>query len=135
MRLVSVNVGRPREVDWRGRKVTTSIWKSEVPDRRWVDRLNVAGDEQAGLRAHGGEHRAIYVYDVSAYRHWERELGRDDFVHGQFGENLPVEGLPDTEVCIGDRYRIGDALFDVTQPRVTCHKICVRMGEPGMPAL
>src|SRR5215218_3429495 len=135
MQLLSVNVGQPREVEWRGRKVLTSIWKSEVPDRRWVSRLNVSGDAQADLAAHGGEHRAIYVYDVSAYRHWERELGRDDFVHGQFGENFTVEGLPDDEVCVGDRYRIGGALFEVTQPRVTCHKLGVRLGEPRMPAL
>jgi ferredoxin-NADP reductase/MOSC domain-containing protein YiiM len=135
MRLVSLNVGRPREVDWRGRKVLTSIWKAEVPDRRWVDRLNVAGDAQADLVGHGGEHRAIYVYDVSAYRHWERELGRDDFVNGQFGENFTVEGLPDDEVCVGDRYRVGGALFEVTQPRVTCYKLGLRMGEPQMPAL
>jgi ferredoxin-NADP reductase/MOSC domain-containing protein YiiM len=135
MRLMSVNVGQPREVDWRGRRVLTSIWKSEVPDRRWVSRLNVAGDAQADLAAHGGEHRAVYVYDVSSYRHWERELGRHDFVNGQFGENFTVEGLPDDEVCVGDRYRIGTALFEVTQPRVTCYKVGLRMGEPRMPAL
>src|SRR5215208_1615166 len=135
MRLLSLNVGRPREVDWRGRKVLTSIWKSEVADRRWVDWLNVAGDAQADLVGHGGEHRAVYVYDISAYRHWERELGRDDFVHGQFGENFTVEGLPDDEVCVGDRYRIGGALFEVSQPRVTCHKVGIRMAEPRMPAL
>ena len=75
------------------------------------------------------------MYDVSAYRHWERELGRDDFVNGQFGENFTVEGLPDDEVCVGDRYRIGGALFEVTQPRVTCYKLGLRMGEPRMPAL
>jgi ferredoxin-NADP reductase/MOSC domain-containing protein YiiM len=135
MRLLSLNVGQPREVDWGGRKVVTSIWKDAVPDRRWVDRLNVAGDAQADLAAHGGEHRAVYVYDVSAYRHWERELGRDDFVNGQFGENFTVEGLPDDEVCVGDRYRVGGALFEVTQPRVTCYRLGLRMGEPQMPAL
>jgi ferredoxin-NADP reductase/MOSC domain-containing protein YiiM len=135
MRLVSLNVGVPREVDWRGRKVLTSIWKTEVPDRRWVDGLNVAGDAQADLVAHGGAHRAVYVYDVSAYRHWERELGREDFVNGQFGENFTVEGLPDDEVCVGDRYRIGGALFEVTQPRVTCYRLGLRMDEPQMPAL
>src|SRR3954463_5357209 len=135
MRLLSVNVGQPREVDWNGRTVRTSIWKSEVHDRRWVTRLNVAGDAQADLTAHGGEHRAVYVYDISAYRHWERELGRTDFVNGQFGENFTVQGLPDDEVCVGDRYRIGGALFEVTQPRVTCYKVGLRMGEPRMPAL
>jgi ferredoxin-NADP reductase/MOSC domain-containing protein YiiM len=134
-RLVSVNVGRPRDVRWRNRVIRTSIWKASVPDRRWVGRLNVAGDEQADLVGHGGEHRAVYVYDLSAYRHWERELGRTDFVLGQFGENFTVEGLPDEQVCIGDRFRIGEALFEVTQPRVTCHKLGVRMVEPRMPAL
>jgi MOSC domain-containing protein YiiM len=135
MRLVSVNVGQPREVEWRGRPVRTSIWKAEVPDRRWVSRLNVDGDAQADLVAHGGEHRAVYVYDLSGYSHWASELGRDDLVQGQFGENFTVEGLPDDEVCVGDRYRIGGALFEVTQPRVTCHKIGIRMDEPRMPAL
>src|SRR4051812_21726723 len=135
MRLLSVNVGQPREVRWSGRTVRTSIWKSEVPDRRWVSRLNVAGDAQADLVGHGGEHRAVYVYDISAYRHWARELGRDDFVNGQFGENFTVEGMPDDEVCVGDRYRIGGALFEVTQPRVTCYKIGLRMDEPRMPAM
>lgn len=135
MRLLSVNVGRPREVRWGGRMVRTSIWKSEVPDRRWVSRLNVAGDAQADLVGHGGEHRAVYVYDISAYRHWERELDRDDFVNGQFGENFTVEGLPDDEASVGDRYRIGGALFEITQPRVTCYKVGLRMGEPRMPAL
>ena len=90
MRLLSVNVGQPREVDWRGRRVRTSIWKSEVQTAGGSSRLNVAGDAQADLAAHGGEHRAVYVYDVSSYRHWERELGRDDFVSGQFGENFTV---------------------------------------------
>jgi MOSC domain-containing protein YiiM len=135
MRLLSVNVGQPREVDWRGRKILTSIWKSEAPDRRWVTRLNVDGDAQADLVGHGGEHRAVYVYDVSAYRHWERALGRDDFVNGQFGENFTVEGLRDDEVCVGDRYRIGSAVFEVTQPRVTCYKVGLRMDEPRMPAM
>ena len=83
MGLLSVNVGQPREVDWRGRKVRTSIWKSEVPDRRWVRCLNVAGDAQADPAGDGGEHRAVYVYDVSAYRRWERELGRDDRVNSR----------------------------------------------------
>src|SRR5215212_491876 len=135
MQLLSVNVGQPREVEWRGRQVLTSIWQSEVPDRRWVSRLNVGGDAQADLAAHGGEHRAVYVYDVSAYRHWERELGRDDFVYGQFGENFTVEGLSDDDVCIGDRYQIGTAIFEVTQPRVTCYRVGIRMNDSRIPAL
>jgi ferredoxin-NADP reductase/MOSC domain-containing protein YiiM/ferredoxin len=135
MRLLSVNVGLPREVPWRGRTVRTAIFKSPVSGRRHVGRLNVEGDGQADLVGHGGEHRAVYVYDRSAYEHWSRFLGRDGLVSGQFGENFTVEGMPDDEVCIGDRYRIGDAIFEVTQPRVTCFKLGMRLEEPRMPAL
>jgi MOSC domain-containing protein YiiM len=90
---------------------------------------------QADLVGHGGEHRAVYVYDRSAYEHWSEVLGRDDLVRGHFGENLTVEGMSDDEVCVGDRYRIGDATFEVTQPRVTCFKVGLRLEEPRMPAL
>src|SRR5918992_1689191 len=133
--LLSVNVGLPREVQWRGRTVRTAIFKSPVDGRRRVRRLNVDGDGQADLLGHGGEHRAVYVYDRSAYEHWSEVLGRDDLVPGHFGENLTVEGMPDHEVCVGDRYRIGDATFEVTQPRVTCYKVGLRLEEPRMPAL
>jgi ferredoxin-NADP reductase/MOSC domain-containing protein YiiM len=135
MRLLSVNVGLPREVPWRGRTVRTAIFKSPVSGRRHVSRLNVEGDGQADLVGHGGEHRAVYVYDRSAYEHWSQFLGHDDLVAGQFGENFTVEGMPDDEVCIGDRFRIGDAIFEVTQPRVTCFKLGMRLEEPRMPAL
>lgn len=135
MRLLSLNVGRPRTVTWRGRQVRSAIWKEPVYDRRWVDALNVAGDAQADLVGHGGEHRAVYVYDRSAYEHWSEFLGRHDLVPGHFGENFTVDGLPDDEVCVGDRYRIGDAVFEVTQPRVTCFKLGLRLDEPRMPAL
>ena len=100
-----------------------------------VRRINIDGDDQADRLAHGGEHRAVFVYQLDSYRYWERELGRDDFTHGQFGENFTVEGLADDEVCIGDRYRIGEALFEVTQPRVTCYRVGIRMDEPAMPSL
>ena len=100
-----------------------------------VRRINIDGDDQADRLAHGGEHRAVYVYQLDSYRYWERELGRDDFTYGQFGENFTVEGLADDEVCIGDRYRIGGALFEVTQPRVTCYRLGIRMDEPAMPSL
>ncbi len=135
MRLLSVNVGLPREVEWRGRTVRTAIFKSPVEGRRRVRRLNVDGDGQADLVGHGGEHRSVYVYDRSAYEHWSQVLGRDDLVRGHFGENFTVEGMPDEEVCVGDRYRIGDATFEVTQPRVTCFKVGLRLEEPRMPAL
>ena len=134
MRLLSVNVGLPRDVPWRGRTVRTAIYKSPVVGRRRVRRLNVDGDGQADLVGHGGEHRAVYVYDWSAYEYWSEFLGRDDLVPGHFGENFTVEGMPDDEVCVGDRYRIGGAVFEVTQPRVTCYKVGLRLEEPRMPA-
>ena len=96
---------------------------------------NIAGDGQGDLAGHGGEQRAVFVYQMDAYHYWESFLGRSDFVFGQFGENFTVEELPDSEVCIGDRYRIGDAIFEVTQPRVTCYRVGIRMNEPRMPAL
>ena len=135
MKLLSLNVGLPRDVAWRGRTVRTAIFKSPVDGRRRARRLNVDGDGQADLVGYGGEHRAVYVYDRSAYEHWSEFLGRDDLVTGHFGENFTVEGMPDDEVCVGDRYRIGDALFEVTQPRVTCYKVGLRLEEPRMPAL
>jgi ferredoxin-NADP reductase/MOSC domain-containing protein YiiM len=135
MRLLSVNVGLPREVQWRGRTVRTAFFKSPVDGRRLVRRLNVDGDGQADLVGHGGEHRAVYVYDKSAYEHWSEFLGRDDLVPGIFGENFTVEGMPDDEVYVGDRYRIGGAVFEVTQPRVTCYKLGMRLEEPRLPAL
>src|SRR5437762_1589411 len=134
-RLLSVNVGLPRDIEWRGRIVRTGIWKDPVQGRRRVKRLNVEGDGQADLGGHGGEQRAVFVYQIESYRYWEERLGRRDFTHGQFGENFTIEGLPDDEVCIGDRYRIGTALFEVTQPRVTCYRVGIRTNEPQMPAL
>src|SRR5436853_5929597 len=133
--LLSVNVGLPREIEWKGKTVRTAVWKDAVQGRRKVGRLNIDGDGQGDLQGHGGEHRAVLVYQIDSYRYWERELGRKDFVFGQFGENFTVEGLPDDEVCIGDRYRIGSALFEVTQPRVTCYRVGIRMDEPRMAAL
>src|SRR5438309_1540678 len=134
-KLVSINVGLPRDVAWRGGKVHTAIWKLPVQGRIAVRRLNLDGDGQGDLAGHGGEHRAVMVYQMQAYRHWEAHLGRNDFSLGQFGENFTIDGLPDDEVCIGDRYRIGSALFEVSQPRVTCYRVGIRTDEPRMPAL
>src|SRR4051794_20735622 len=134
-RLVSVNVGLPRDVEWDGRTVRTAIWKEPVEGRRMVRRLNVDGDGQGDLQGHGGVNRAVFVYQIESYRHWEDALARDDFTYGQFGENFTVEGLADAEVCIGDRYRIGSAVFEVSQPRVTCYRVGMRMNEPRMPSL
>jgi ferredoxin-NADP reductase/MOSC domain-containing protein YiiM len=130
-----VNVGLPKDVPWQGRTVHTGIWKSPAAGPVMARRLNLDGDGQGDTSGHGGEQRAVFVYQIQSYRHWEQHLGRDDFEYGQFGENLTVDGLPDDEVCIGDRYRIGEAEFEVTQPRVTCYRVGLRLGEPQMPAL
>src|SRR5271167_3459916 len=134
-RLLSVNVGLPRDISWEGKTLHTAVWKSAVQGRRMVRRLNIDGDGQGDLAGHGGEHRAVFVYQTGSYHYWEKQLGRNDFTFGQFGENFTVDGLADDEVCIGDRYRIGSALFEVTQPRVTCYRVGIRMNEPRMAAL
>ena len=134
-RLLSVNVGLPQHIEWHGKTVNTAIWKTPVAGRCRVGRLNIDGDDQADRAGHGGEQRAVFVYQIEAHRYWEQRLGRSGFVPGQFGENFTVEGMPDDEVCIGDRFRIGTALFEVTQPRVTCYRVGIRMAEPQMAAL
>ncbi len=134
-RLLSVNVGKPHEIAWHEKTVYTSVWKEQVEGRHFVRRLNIDGDAQGDLAGHGGEHRAVLVYQMDSYRYWERELKRHDFAFGRFGENFTVEGLADSEVSISDRFRIGGAVFEVTQPRVTCYRVGIRMGEPRMAAL
>jgi ferredoxin-NADP reductase/MOSC domain-containing protein YiiM/ferredoxin len=133
--LLSVNVGLPKDVPWRGKTVFTGVFKDAVAGPRRVRRLNVDGDGQGDLAGHGGEQRAVLVYQIGSYRHWERELGRDDFAYGQFGENFTIDGPGDDEACIGDRYRIGGAVFEVTQPRVTCYRVGIRMDDARIPAL
>src|ERR1700756_2760372 len=133
--LLSVNGGRPQGVTWHGRTVRTAVWKGPAAGPRLVRRLNVDGDGQGDLAGHGGEQCAVFVYQIEAYQYWQRQLGRDDFEFGQFGENFTVRGLPDDEVCIGDRFQIGEALFEVTQPRVTCFRVGIRMDDPRIPAL
>jgi ferredoxin-NADP reductase/MOSC domain-containing protein YiiM len=133
--LVSVNIGMPKDVPWQGKTVHTGAWKYPVGGPAMVRRLNIDGDGQGDLAGHGGEQRAVLVYQLDSYRHWAQQFGRDDFSYGQFGENLTVDGMADAEVCIGDRYRIGEAEFEVTQPRVTCYRVGLRLGEPGLPAL
>src|SRR5262245_53706703 len=133
--LLSVNVGLPQDVAWGGRIVHTAVWKRPVEGPRMVRRLNIDGDGQGDLAGHGGKHRTVFVYQIESYRYWQEELGRDDFSYGQFGENLTVTGLADDQVCIGDRYRIGEAVFEVTQPRVTCYRVGIRMSDPRIPAL
>lgn len=134
-KLVSVNVGMPKDVQWRGKTVRTGIWKTPVAGSVMVRRINVDGDGQGDLAGHGGEQRAVMVYQRESYDYWRTYLGRDDLEPGHFGENFTVTGLADDDVCIGDRYRIGDAEFEVTQPRVTCFRVGLRLNEPEMPNL
>jgi ferredoxin-NADP reductase/MOSC domain-containing protein YiiM/ferredoxin len=133
--LLSVNIGMPKKVPWDGKNVFTGVFKDPVSNKRRVGKLNIEGDGQGDRAGHGGEQRAVFVYQIDSYHYWERELGRDDFVYGQFGENFTVDGLGDDEVCIGDRYQIGTVTFEVTQPRVTCYRVGIRMNDPRIPAL
>jgi MOSC domain-containing protein YiiM len=128
-RLLSVQVGKLRQIESGHRSVRTAIYKEPVLFRVRARRLNLEGDRQADLRVHGGPDKAVYAYDLSGYAHWRRELGAG-LPHGQFGENLTVEGMPESRVRIGDVYRIGDALLQVTQPRSPCFKLSLKMGRP-----
>ncbi|MHA7653002.1 MOSC domain-containing protein [Mycobacterium sp. ML4] len=134
-KLVSVNVGMPKDARWNDRTVYTGIWKTPVDGPVMARRLNLDGDGQGDLGGHGGEQRAVLVYQIESYEYWTNYLGRDDLRPGHFGENFTVSGLADDEVCIGDRYRIGAAEFEVTQPRVTCFRVGMRLGEPRIPSL
>src|SRR3954454_9488933 len=134
-RLISVNVGLPHDIVWQAKAVHTAVWKAPLSGPRMVRRLNIDGDGQGDLGGHGGEHRAVLVYQTDSYRYWQSQLHRNDFTYGQFGENFTVDGLSDQEVCVGDRYRVGGALLEVTQPRVTCYRVGIRMNEPRMAAL
>jgi ferredoxin-NADP reductase/MOSC domain-containing protein YiiM len=133
--LLSVNVGLPKNVNWQGRTVLTGVWKYPVEGPQMVRRLNIEGDGQGDLAGHGGEQRAVLVYQLASYWYWRAHFGRSDLTFGNFGENLTVDGLADDEVCIGDRYQIGEAEFEVTQPRVTCYRVGLRLGEPELPSL
>ena len=133
--VVSVNVGLPKDVAWQGRTVRTAVWKTPVTGRILARRLNLDGDGQGDLHGHGGEQRAIMVYQLGSYRYWANYLGRSDLVAGNFGENLTVEGLADNEVCIGDRFSIGGAVVEVSQPRDTCYRVGIRLNYPEIAAL
>ncbi|ORB73722.1 MOSC and FAD-binding oxidoreductase domain-containing protein [Mycobacterium scrofulaceum] len=134
-KLISVNVGMPKNVRWHDKTVYTGVWKTPVEGPVMARRLNLDGDGQGDLSGHGGEQRAVMVYQSESYDFWKSYLGRDDLVPGHFGENFTIAGLPDDDVCIGDRYRIGEAEFEVTQPRVTCFRVGLRLDEPQMPNL
>ena len=130
MKLLSVNVGLPREVEWDGRIIRTSIFKTPVPGQVRVRKLNLDGDEQSDLTVHGGIHKAVYVYPSEHYAFWRNEFPNADLDWGSFGENFTTEGtLDDKAVHIGDRFRIGSAEFVVTQPRMPCFKLGIRFGR------
>src|SRR3989454_2185403 len=132
MKLLSINVGLPREVEWRGKAVRTSVFKAAVPGRVRVTRLNVNGDQQSDLSVHGGADKAIYAYPSEHYAFWRNELPGTDFSWGAFGENLTTEGLLEDRVHIGDRFRAGSAEFIVTQPRMPCFKLGIRFNRPDI---
>jgi MOSC domain-containing protein YiiM len=134
MTLISINVGLPREIIHRGQAITTGIFKLPVAGPVWLGRMNLIGDGQADLRVHGGADKAVYVYPFEHYAFWAGELGRNDFSHGQFGENFTTEGLLENEVSIGDVFQIGVARVQVTQPRSPCFKLGIRMGDENLPA-
>lgn len=130
MKLLSVNVSQPKEVSYNGERIKTGIFKEPVSGRAMMRRLNLDGDGQGDLSVHGGIHKAVYVYPMEHYDYWKRELGRDDLTYGKFGENLTVEGMLEETVHIGDVFRIGEALVEVSQPRVPCFKLGIKMGNP-----
>lgn len=130
MKLLSVNVSPPAEVMHKGKTVTTGIFKEPVNGRLTLGTLNLDGDGQADLTGHGGIYKAAYAYSVENYDYWERELGRTDFTFGQFGENFTVEGMLEDGIHVGDVFRVGGALVEVTQPRVPCYKLGIKMGLP-----
>lgn len=132
MKVISVNVGLPREVKWHGRDVTTGIYKNPVQGRIALRRLNLDGDRQADLSVHGGKDKAVYCYPMEHYEYWKKELGRQDLPLGVFGENLTVEGLLEETVQIGDRFSIGSAEVVVTQPRLPCYKLGIRFESDDM---
>lgn len=132
MRLISVNVGQPRLVEWKGDAVETSIFKEPVAGPVTVGRTNLDGDRQADLAVHGGVDKAVYVYPGEHYPFWRAALRRSDLSWGMFGENLTTEGLDETTVRVGDRITIGTAEFEVSQPRLPCHKLGIRFGRADM---
>src|SRR5947209_13446135 len=132
MKLLSINVGLPQEIDWRGESVRTSIFKAPVGERVHVTRLNVEGDRQSDLSVHGGSDKAVYAYPSEHYAFWRTELPGTELPWGMFGENFTTEGVLELNVHIGDRLRAGSAEFIVTQPRMPCFKLGIRFGRPDM---
>jgi MOSC domain-containing protein YiiM len=135
MQLISVNVSLPKEIHYKGESITTGIFKEPVPGRVMLRELNLDGDGQADLTVHGGAHQAVYVYPFEHYDYWKQELGRQDLAFGQFGENFTVAGMLEDQVHIGDLFRVGGAVAQVTQPRVPCCKLAIKMNLPQFPKL
>jgi MOSC domain-containing protein YiiM len=133
MRLLSVNVSRPKEVRQNDKIIGTGIFKESVPGRIMLRALNLDGDGQADLKAHGGVHKAAYAYSIENYEYWKRELERDDFRYGQFGENFTVEGMLEDVVHLGDVFRVGGAMVQISEPRAPCAKLALKMGLPQFP--
>lgn len=133
MKLVSVNVSLPREVSANGTTVRTGIFKQRVEGRVHLRRLNLDGDAQGDLSVHGGPDKAVYAYTFEHYAYWAKKLGRDNLAPGQFGENFTVEGMTDGEIFLGEVFRIGEALVEVSQPRLPCFKLGLKMGDPKFP--
>jgi MOSC domain-containing protein YiiM len=132
MRVLSVNVGQPREVEWKGRRLLTAIFKEPVAGSVRVTSTQIEGDRQADLSVHGGPSKAVYAYPAEHYAYWREELGREDLAWGAFGENLTVEGLDERELCVGDAFDVGSARLVVTQARIPCFKLGIRFGDPSM---
>lgn len=132
MHVVSINVGRPREVLWRGIPVQTSIFKDPVDGPVMIRRLNLDGDQQSDLTVHGGRDKAVYGYAAEHYEYWRQQLPTISFVHGHFGENLTTYGLSEDTLCIGDQLQVGAAVLTVTQPRLPCYKLTIRFDREDM---
>ncbi|MBV9927867.1 MAG: MOSC domain-containing protein [Acidobacteria bacterium] len=132
MRIISLNVGRPRLVAWMGQTVSTGIYKSPVEGRVTLRTLNLDGDRQADLTVHGGPYKAVYAYPSEHYPFWREELPGTELPWGMFGENFTTEGFDESAVRIGDRFRVGGAELTVTQPRMPCHKLGIKFGRPDI---
>ncbi len=130
MKLLSINVAKPKNITYKGKQVLTGIYKNPTQSPLMLRTLNLDGDKQADLEAHGGIYKAVYVYSIENYNYWKQKLNRDDFNYGQFGENFTVEGMTDNVIYVGDRFQVGDAIVEVTQPRVPCYKLAFKMNRP-----
>jgi MOSC domain-containing protein YiiM len=130
--VLQISVSKPKVVDWNGHMVSTGIFKEPAEGKVKVRQLNLDGDEQADLTVHGGHDKAVYAYPVEHYEFWKNELNGRELEFGSFGENLTTSGVDENSICIGDKLKIGTARFVVTQPRMPCYKLGIRLGDDGM---